>query len=215
MIKVVIQCCSSKQEDAGTFRVSDGKEVYFVACPDFYPFKKNKAYRPDDVNPETGHTWREDLINYNRGLDNPHRLKKASELYKPEIYQKLASRYETYILSAGWGLIKSDFLLPTYDITFSRLSTEKWKIRELTDLKYKDFNQLRANHNDIVYFFGGSNYLDLFYKLTRKCPAKKVIYFRSKNIQLCDGYKYIEYKTKIMTNWHYKCAEAFIKKHLG
>lgn len=150
-------------------------------------------------------------MNYNRGRGNPHRLLKASDLYKPEGYRLLAqdSRWETYILSAGWGLVRADFLLPSYDITFSHQIQHKWKIRDKKD-NYKDFNHLRTKEGDTVYFFGGMDYLEPFYEFTRGLPGRMVIYFRNKSVKQEDGYRYIPYRTKIMTNWHYKCAKDFI-----
>ncbi|MBM4146406.1 MAG: hypothetical protein FJ240_09075 [Nitrospira sp.] len=212
MDAVVIQCCASKRDDAGTFKLLNGDKVYFVARPDRCPVKKGVAYfRPDDVNPDTGYTWREYLKNYNRQHSNPDKLLKASNLYKPKIYQLLAenSRWETYILSAGWGLIKADYLLPSYDITFSSNIKDKWKIRDRKD-KYYDFNHLRTKENDTIYFFGGMDYVEPFYEFTRSLRTNVVIYFRNKNIKRQDSYRYVPYRKRIRTNWHYKCAKDFI-----
>src|SRR4030067_1246049 len=103
MMKVLIQCCARKRDDAGSFRLLNGDKVCFVARPDPCPTKKGVAYfMPDDVNPDTGQTWREHLVHYNRGHSNPNRLLKASDLYKTEVYRLLAQniRWETFILSA-------------------------------------------------------------------------------------------------------------------
>jgi hypothetical protein len=63
------------------------------------------------------------LLAYNRNPgNNPLGLVPAFELYANETYRSLVEQCgteNTYILSAGWGLINAAFLTPYYDITFS------------------------------------------------------------------------------------------------
>ena len=67
--------------------------------------------------------------------DNPGRnllhLCPAYQLYQNKTYGLLVDRFglnTVYILSAGWGLVRADYLLPYYDITFSP-SAEAYKRR--------------------------------------------------------------------------------------
>ena len=50
------------------------------------------------------------LIRYNRQGLNPDGLFRGAELYKPPVYRALVERsgwQNVFILSAGWGLIRS------------------------------------------------------------------------------------------------------------
>ncbi|MHB0665642.1 hypothetical protein ACX4MV_12140, partial [Roseomonas mucosa] len=83
----------------------------------------------------------------------------AGKLYRPKAYALLLEKLgieRLFILSAGWGLVRADFLLPDYDITFST-SAEPWKRRRASD-KFSDFNALERTQEDIV-FLGGKDYL--------------------------------------------------------
>ena len=58
----------------------------------------------------------------------------------------------TYILSAGWGLINSEFLTPYYDITFSA-AADNYKRRRKADT-YRDFCMLPEDVDELIVFFG-------------------------------------------------------------
>jgi hypothetical protein len=212
MDAIVIQCCLRKQETAGTFITRSGRIVKFVAHPNKCRTKRNVMYaRPDDYNPETFRTWREHLIEYNRNKGNPLGLIQAANLYRPEVYHNLAEceSWKTFILSAGWGLVRSDYLLPAYDITFSA-SADDCNRRAPYD-QYSDFNHLEKERYKALYFFGGVDYLPLFFQLTQKLSGRKVIFYRSKHLEKTPGYDFVRYKKKRMTNWHYDCAMDFIE----
>ncbi len=213
VMKVVIQCCATKEKYAGTFTLN-GQRIEFVAHPELCREAAHEILaRPDDKIPPTPITWREHLLEYNQRRDNPNRLLRAVNLYSPEIYRRLVKYVgieNLFILSAGWGLIRADFLLPNYDITFSS-QAEAWKRRDKRDV-FADFAQL--THADLsdaedVYFFGGKDYLPLYYRLTRTLSAKKVIYYVSGNIPKDQEYRYIPYRSA-GTNWHYRCANDFV-----
>jgi hypothetical protein len=78
--------------------------------------------RPDDLC-EDGISWRQVSLKYNDDpCSNPLRLYSAYQFYDNIAYGRLVDRFglrNAYILSAGWGLIRADFLTPSYDITFS------------------------------------------------------------------------------------------------
>ncbi len=127
-MKVVIQCAGRKRDGAGRLRDEAGAEVAFVARPDLYTdgLAAFRPCRPDNpAGPEAG-TWRDVLARYNeryaREGANPDRLLPAGDLYSPRVYRGLTDAFgpaNVFILSAGWGLVRADFLLPDYDITFS------------------------------------------------------------------------------------------------
>lgn len=210
-MKLVIQCACRKYENAGRLRNLLGEQVVFVAHPEKcaqspYPL----CCKPDDeITPGRG-TWREFLIQYNQQGSNPEGLFKAADLYKPSIYHDLVVQYgwqNVFILSAGWGLIRSDYLIPYYDITFSNQG-KLWSKRGPSD-GFHDFNQLTESSvlsDETVYFFGGNDYLPLYYSMTQNLAARKVIYGRTGHRE---GYEYVPYRS--YTNWHYSCAKDFIE----
>ncbi len=79
-------------------------------------------------------------------IANPLGLLPAWQLYKNKTYQLLADTFgpkNLYIFSAGWGLVRSDFMIPNYDITLSPNATgpDKYKRRRKDD-PYNDFAML-------------------------------------------------------------------------
>jgi len=168
--------------------------------------------------PSTSTTWRDHLFAYNYRHDNPDGLLRAVDLYSPKIYRSLirhVGEENLFILSAGWGLIKADFLVPDYDITFSS-QADSWKRRNSRDV-FHDFAQMTQAELSVgepIYFFGGKDYLPLYYKLVRTLAARKVIYFASGHILREEAFIYIQYQTG-GTNWHYRCARDFIEGKIG
>lgn len=212
-MKIVIQCAGSKHEGAGHHKDNSRLEVIFVAHPEKFP-RSNSTYRPCHPDAEIGNglgTWRERLIRYNRQGTNPNNLYRAGDLYTHPVYRELVDRYgweNVFILSAGWGLIRSDFLIPPYDITFSNQG-KPWSRRGPHDA-FQDFNQLQDIEpvpDESIYFFGGQSYLPLYYSLTESRRARKVIYCSSPGSR--QGYEYIHYRG--FYNWHYSCAKDFME----
>ena len=94
----------------------------FVSHSEFgHPFFKGIVASPDEQ-AEGEATWRRLVLAYNSSSsNNAFGLHKAYQLYQNPAYEALVNKFgskEVFILSAGWGLVRSDFLLPTYDITF-------------------------------------------------------------------------------------------------
>lgn len=214
-MKVVIQCSATKNKPAGSFSVS-GRRVAFVAHPEFCPRTPRVLFRrPDDFEDSIGTTWRNYLVSYNESDQNSHGLLPASKLYSPSVYSRLVNHVgiqNLYVLSAGWGLIRSTFLLPDYDITFSpqaKMSKRRTKQDPFQD--YSHLSQSDIKNNETIYFFGGKDYLPLFCTLTRSLHARKVVYFTSRNIVKESGFEYKRYRTP-GTNWHYRCAQDFINR---
>lgn len=211
-MKIVIQCAKSKQEGACHLKENSRFEVIFVAHPEKYP-RSNSTYRPCHPDAEIGNglgTWRDRLIRYNLQGTNPKNLYRAAGLYRHRVYIELVDQYgwgNVFILSAGWGLIHSDYLTPNYDITFSNQG-DPWSKRGPND-HFDDFNHLQVDPGEAIYFFGGQSYLPLYYLLTQSLEARKVIYHTQEDPDMRQGYEYIRYPRS--TNWHYSCARDFMK----
>lgn len=214
----VIQCAARKQPDAGRLRTRTGTPVYFVADPDLAresaPERQAVEYaRPDDPS-DTGGTWRDLLVDYNRQRDNPLGLLPAWQLYRNAAYGGLVGRYgidNVYILSAGWGLIRSDFLTPDYDITFSQSVRRKapYKFRRRED-RYRDFHMLPEATRDHIVFFGGNDYLFLLSALTATIDAKKTVFYNSKMRPDIPDCEFRRFEHSNRRKWHYECVKAFL-----
>ncbi len=218
---IVIQCAGRKQSPAGCLRLRSGQEVLFVADPANAPQTGYAHARPDD-DADTGETWRKQLLRYNdlhkdapEG-NNPLGLLPAWQLYKNPIYDQLAKNYgleRLYILSAGWGLIRAEFLTPDYDITFSD-KAEHYKRRRERDA-YDDLRMLADDTADAVVFFGGQSYIKLFCELTGRVKGPRYIFFNSLNPPDAPDCHLRKYDTGTKTNWHYECAGAFMDGMVG
>jgi hypothetical protein len=211
---VVIQCAGTKQPRAGRLARRDGKPVKFVADPDGAPQDNAVAYaRPDDIS-DRGVSWRDLLLAYNREPgDNPDRLLPAWQLYRNDVYARLAGKLgvgKLYILSAGWGLIAGSFLTPDYDITFSNMKPEnRYKRRGKRDC-YKDLAMLPADTREPIVFFGGKEYLPHFAQLTASVKGTRTVFYNSNVVPNIPGCVLRRFDTDANTNWHYLCANAFL-----
>jgi hypothetical protein len=217
-VTIVIQCASSKARDAGYFRALDGRAVVFVADPAAAPARDDCLYaRPDDVADDGAGTWRDQVSSYNaeRRMINPFGLRPAYQLYTPATYQDLVTALgidRVYVLSAGWGLIRADFLTPNYDITFSHAGARHAR-RRLTD-RYLDFQQMPAATPGPVVFLGGQSALASFAALTGGLAAERVIMHASEWIETPPGCRSVRYKTTAKTNWHYLCARDILARRV-
>jgi hypothetical protein len=210
-MKVVIQCAGSKR-DGGYFRAADGRPVKFVAHPELVSETERAGYivvRPDDLAPD-GRTWRDLVLDYdatatNRG--NRAGLWQASRLYEPAAYGLLVEKFspeKVFILSAGWGLIRSSFLTPNYDITFSS-QADDGKRRRRRDF-FRDLVQLDMMSTEPIVFLGGKDYLALFSSLTSSSRAERRVFYNSATTPSAPGCRLQRYETTLRTNWHYECA---------
>ncbi len=212
---VVIQCAAGKQDNAGRLRTADNRNVVFVAKPDHAPSGGSQVYaRPDD-NSDWGKSWRTVLQEYNGAPDNnSFGLLQAWRLYRDSTYGTLMEHCgpdRLYILSAGWGLIRADFLTPDYDITFSKHQKVKlYKRRCVHDL-FDDFSMLPPDTTEPVTFFGGKAYVGLFCKQTSDVKGSRYVWYNSKKEPNAPGCKLRRFHTTTRTNWHYECAQAFVE----
>ena len=129
-IKIILSCQGEKV--GGTFKYQN-REVKFVSQPALGTKPSTYSYfKPDDTIPGSNLTWRDVVLKYNTianytlpnevEFSNGTDLPMAKDLYAHQAYRVVAQNVGVnnfYILSAGWGLVRSDFRLPNYDITFS------------------------------------------------------------------------------------------------
>lgn len=211
---IIIQCAAKKRNDAGHLATTSGKPVLFVADPQAAPTASGYVYaHPDDLS-DIGISWRQALARYNENAEgNPLRLSPAYQLYENKTYQRLVDRFGAHnvcILSAGWGLIRAEFLTPKYDITYSR-SALRYARRRKTD-RYQDFCMLHDDIEDEIVFFGGKDYLLLFASLTKAVRCKKTAFYNSGSTPHVPNCMLKQFRTNTRTNWHYECANAFINE---
>ena len=214
----VIQCASKKRSDAGHLVADDGCKVLFVGDPAVAPTSRSLRYaRPDD-SVSAGDTYRERLEAYNRNsrAANPWGLLPAWQLYMPTAYRTLVDALgvgNVFILSAGWGLVAADYLLPNYDITFSSSARghDAYKRRRPGDGHYRDFSMLPQDTAKHVFFFGGKDYLALFCNLTANV-RQRTAFVNSNTLPSGLSCRTERYETATKTNWHYECVNAFAAK---
>lgn len=220
--KIVFPCAGKKNPKAGVWE-HGGKKVIFVAQPEYCHDSAEVIYRRPD---NTDKNWRQELESYNQRYKemgkNPFGLCKAWELYQPEEYELLAkSKFgekNVFILSAGWGLVRADYLLPYYDITFAEVKPKDIYKKRREDDKYEDFNQLAGEdikQSDAIYFFGLVKYLPLYYRLTHDLCGRRVVFHYSTTIPKENGYEYKQFSLPEGVSprrWHYECARRFIQE---
>jgi hypothetical protein len=221
-MQIIIQCASTKKPGAGAFRTVDGEQVRFVGVPEACSDRTARVARPDEPSDIPGLTWRDRLSEYNNqhDVDNPWQLARAYELYAPSAYVRLVRRFgieNIFILSAGWGLVRADYLLPDYDVTFSA-QADAYKRRRVKD-HYADFNHMKPLKNGHMVFFGGRDYRPLLYALLAETAGEKILFDRvapetAAQNRFEHGWCVRSFPTARLTNWHYGCAEALIEGSL-
>ncbi len=213
---VVIQCAANKHPEAGYLSSQDGLDVHFVADPTKNGCSRMRYARPDDECLH-GKTWREILVEYNKkDNDNPNGLYPAYRLYRHHAYADLVEKFgvsKVFILSAGWGLIQSDFLTPQYDITFSN-AADPFKRRRMND-HYRDLCQLPEWNTETIVFFGGKDYLPLFCGLSNGHKGRRIVFYNSVTEPRLPECELIKYETTTRTNWHYLCVRSFIEGEIA
>lgn len=211
---VAIQCAATKQPYAGHLRDREGRKVCFVAQPELAPRDGTRWARPDDLADASNLTWRGQVEQANATHSNPFNLLEAWRLYAHPVYARLVRSFgvgNVRILSAGWGLVRADYLLPAYDITFSA-QADAFKRRRRSD-RYADFAQIGSNLRGPLVFVGGKDYLPLFEQLTRNTLVEKVVFRRCDpaDVNASDEHHgdmvFRPFRTSAKTNWHYACAE--------
>jgi hypothetical protein len=222
--KIVFICAKQKKPNSELKignNIINFRAISEIAANEFNPDDIiNKTYLQEINNLKgfklmNGSTWR-DLIHENSKNGNPLKLSKAYELYKEEIYRDLYTKFgdRFYILSAGWGLVRSDMPLPKYDITFKSNESPINTIRK-SQSRYKDFNHLNQNIEDII-FIGTPGYLKLFYELIGPLNCRKIVFWKGKDTPKVSvpnvTFKLREYRTKNNRSWWKELAKRFMEK---
>ena len=205
-----MQCAKSKHAD-GWFLDLDGTAIRFVADPSLAPaVPSTRAVHPDDI-AHDGQSWRDFVLVYNARYretgDNPFGLHAAGQLYTNAAYDSICKSTDpTYILSACWGLVPTDFLLPNYDVTFSRSQGAPDHALRQSDAGWLDFNMLPRDAGDELVFVGGRSYLSAFERLSRNYAGKRTAYHALTNAPDIPGVEMRKFYTDTRTNWHYALA---------
>ena len=217
--KVVMICAKGKQVNSNIIHLNFNEPITFVAQPNGV-----NTFLPDENILHSKMTWR-DYVTKNQG---PEIIPfKSYQLYIHGVYQNLFNFFgdRLFILSAGWGLVKAEFRLPNYNITFSSSAKPEYKrVFNNLDPPFNDFNDLTYNHNvglnseneDIV-FIGSPDYIPLFIKLTQNLKCRKIIYWKRMKpkpipIELPipnNTFLYRFYNTAKNRNWHYELAQKY------
>jgi hypothetical protein len=169
---------------------------------------------PDGDGPQNGKTWRD----YLKANQNDKNLLAAYQLYANNAYHGLHNKLKDsfYILSAGWGLVRSDYKLPNYDITFSEKAASQNKRTHSLNEKpvFHDFKQIESSNMEDIIYIGTHEYLPLFFQLTQHLPNRKIIYWKRKTPQIVPNafpapnstFIYRFYETKRNNVWYYNLA---------
>jgi len=211
---IVIQWAARKRPGAELLFPQAGNESFSSRGRSSPPPPTNMPAR---MTSPTGVPSRNELLSYNETeeANNPLGLYLSYRHYDNLAYERLVERFglhSVYILSAGWGLIRADFLTPYYDITFSR-KAEVYKRRRPTD-PYHDFRMPSDDTKDEVVFFGGQDYLPLFSSLTECVGSRRTVFYNSVRCPRLRGCA-LRFETSTRTNWHYECANAFPAGAIG
>lgn len=219
---VVISCSGPKK---GRYLLNQNKQkIKFVSAPNYCnnteSAKDTLFFHPDDLI-EDNKSGRDIVLEMQ---NESSYLTKAYELYKErldlndEIYVNLYNKFKSnlYIISAGWGLIRADFKLPNYDITF-KTGVSACNFRSFQAL-FNDFNHLKnIPIDEIIVFIGSPDYINLFYSMTKEIPNKKVIFWKLagtpsnfKKILNDKNYCFKYYKTSKRQGWYYELARKLI-----
>ena len=212
-MKIIISCC--KRKNGNPFMYND-KTINFVSHVNAGLPNNALYFHPDNLIPNENITWRNLIAQLNDILP-------AYRLYRPNIYATLFERYgnDLFIFSAGWGIIRADFRLPKYDVTFSNNNNIPVYARRNNNDIFQDFNHLVGiEENESIVLIAGSNYVIPFCKLTRDLPNKKIIIYKNQNLLNNNPYlnnnnfQFIHYQTDRRTNWHYEFAQRLIDNEI-
>lgn len=179
--KVVLTCASKKHPNNQL--QYNGNQIEFTWIPD--PTTPN-SYNPLSLIPNNNITWKNHIEQINQGILNSN-IVSSFNLYNPKspyqnIYVNLHNRFldRFFIASAGWGIIKNDFRLPDYDITFSG-NVNNANFRNPNNGFVNDFNHLLPDNEDII-FIGSEKYLQQFINLTKDLKNRKIVFYGDKNV---------------------------------
>jgi hypothetical protein len=76
--------------------------------------------------------------------------------------------------------------------------------------RYYDFRTLPGHADEDILFFGGRDYLPLFFSLTAAIKTRRTVFYNSVRTLQATGCVLKRFETSTRTNWHYECANAFL-----
>jgi hypothetical protein len=214
----VLTCSSDKQNNS--------EMLYFNNnVPQLIELNATIGLRPDDLTYVEEYTWREYIENNQQNGIIPFM---AYQLYTKNAYCMLRDAFEDrfFIQSAGFGIVRSNYRLPKYNITFT-VNNEINRRNYFPNGQdgYQDFNhllELDNNREDIVYV-GGKSYVKQFIELTRALPNRKVIFYigspiHNNYINAGENFIFHQYypeNPNQRTNWQYGLARDLAHGHIG
>ena len=208
-----------KDESCDGYFKHEGKNVKFVTQPDLAPDGDFLYALPDDTD-SGGVSWREKLSNYNSEFrdsgKNPYDLLPAWKIYQNKIYEDLKNEYgedRLYILLAGWGIVRADFLIPASEITFTaKLHNRNYNLK---DGFYRHYNMLPDDTCEPVVFFGRDECIPLFCDLTGKIPGKRYAFYKGKRPPVPDC-ELREFRPSDGNSiWYYEVARKFMESGMS
>ncbi len=209
---VVIQSSPDRQPNAGQIKTNNGQPVLFVVDPTQAPDDAGVCHTRPDAPSNFYIPWRKLVASYNaHPRDNPLGLLPACKLYRDEIYTQLVLQLgakQVFILSPGWGLIRSSFLTPDYDITFDA-KAEPYRRRKPTD-NFDDFCMLPKRSDEDLYFIGSGDYLSQFCKLTETYRGARIVFHPEASPPEAPGCELRPFDCDEQTGWHRACAKALL-----
>ena len=209
---------SVKDESCDGYFKHEGKKVKFVTQPDLAPDDDFLYALPDDTD-SGGVSWREKLTNYNREFrdsgKNPYGLLPAWKIYQNKIYEDLKNEYgedRLYILLAGWGIVRADFLIPASEITFTVKLPNNYNLK---DGFYRHYNMLPDDAGDPVVFFGRDECIPLFCDLTGKILGKRYAFYKGDrpDAPCCELREFRPSDSNPI--WYYETARKFIENGMS
>jgi len=194
---IPVLCCSGrKTRDTFTY---NGKCVRFVASPPTPPNDDAIYAAPDDYIYGTHKTWRSLISEQNHPDIVP-----AYKLYQNDVYRCLYAAYgkHFYIFSAGWGIVRAEFKLPAYNITFAQQAEPL--VRRTANMHWNDFNHLQDDSAEFspdakIILFAGQSYAKHFKSLADRIPNKNIVTKKSCMPEGTSNY-----------TWFYEAAKKFL-----
>lgn len=215
-MKVIISCCDRKNGESFSH---NGETINFVSRVNEVVPDNELYFHPDDLIPTENITWRELIAQQEIRND----LLKAYNLYRPSIYSSLFEHFgnDLFIYSAGWGIIRADYKLPKYNVTFSNSQNIPFYARRNNDDVFNDFNHLEGiERTERIVFIAGSDYVMPFCRQTEDLPNEKIIVYKNQNLLndipylANNNFQFIHYQTNRRTNWHYEFAARLINNQI-
>jgi hypothetical protein len=215
-MKIIISCSKSKNGDSF---LHNGTAINFVSRVDGLGAENELYVHPDDLIPNEKNTWR-DLVSQQ---EIRNELLPAYQLYKHSIYSSLFRHYsdDLFIFSAGWGIVKADFRLPKYNVTFSNgKNVPIYSKRNKNDL-FNDFNHLEGiDENETIVLIASKDYVLPFCQQTNHLPNQKVIIYKNMGVlnhnpyANINNFRFKHYLTNERRKWHYEYANKLINNEI-